>query len=152
HAAAFAGPLLGKFGAFGGAAKATEVEEATALYSTEGSIRPSAITGNIEDAIDRSIGGPGTSTEYATTEALKQGLAGERLAVDALNQQGHTILDFKPDIKGTNQGGFDAVTMKDGVVNFVDNKAYSTGKNVGSVSALDKNFDQNLAATRQKFT
>jgi Holliday junction resolvase-like predicted endonuclease len=99
-----------------------------------------------------STDGSGISSEYQTTEALKQGLAGEKLATDALGQQGHTVLDYKPEITGTNQGGVDIVTMKDGKVYLIDNKAYSTGKNIGDVSALDKNFTKNLADVRNKFS
>jgi Holliday junction resolvase-like predicted endonuclease len=107
--------------------------------------------GDVDRAFDASIGGSGVSAEYQTTEALKQGLAGERLAAESLAQQGHQILDYKPDIKGTNQGGIDIVTIKDGTVYFVDNKAYGTGRNVGSVSALEKNFDKNVKAVLEKF-
>lgn len=105
----------------------------------------------VDAAFDRSIDGSAPSVEYQTTTALKQGLFGERMAAEGLARQGHQILDYKPDIKGTNQGGFDIVTMKDGIVYLVDNKAYGTGRNVAAVSALDKNFAQNLAATRAKF-
>lgn len=103
------------------------------------------------EAIDRSRGGPGTSTDYQTTERLKQGLVGERLAAEGLAQQGHKILSYKPDIKGTNQGGIDIVTIKEGQVYFIDNKAYTTGRNVAAVSALDKNFAQNVAEVRAQF-
>ncbi len=108
---------------------------------------------DIEAAIDRSMVKPGTgvSNEYATTYRLKQGNFGERMATDALAQDGHDIMYAKPDIKGTNQGGIDIVTMKDGVLYAVDNKAFTTGKNVSSVSALDKNFEQNIAAIRSEF-
>jgi Holliday junction resolvase-like predicted endonuclease len=83
---------------------------------------------------------------------LKQGLIGERLAAEGLSQQGHKILLYKPHIKGTNQGGIDIVTMKDGQVFFIDNKAYTSGRNVAAVSALDKNFAQNVAKVRAEFT
>jgi Holliday junction resolvase-like predicted endonuclease len=130
------------------------VTEDPAPVQTTTDVKPAtstAIDHAVERAIAASLGGPGISTPYQSTEALKVGLVGERLAVEALAQQGHHILDYKPDIAGTNQGGIDIVTMKDGIVYLIDNKAYRTGRNVGSVSALEKNFEKNLAAVREKF-
>lgn len=104
-------------------------------------------------AIDRSLAKAGHAipTESASPYRLKQGNFGEKMATDALAQQGHDILEFKPDIKGTNQGGIDIVTMKDDVVYVVDNKAYTTGNNVSSVSALTKSFEKNIADVRERF-
>jgi len=109
---------------------------------------------DIESAIDRSMAKPGTgmSSEYLTTEALKKGNFGERMAMDALAKDGHEIVCGKMDIKGTNQGGIDIVTLKDGILYAVDNKAFTTGKNVSSVSALEKNFEQNIGAIRSEFS
>jgi Holliday junction resolvase-like predicted endonuclease len=120
---------------------------------TKAQLATSEKTLGIEDAIDKSrvVPGEAVASEFDTTYRLKQGNFGEKMATDALAQQGHDILDFKPDIKGTNQGGIDIVTMKDGVVYAVDNKAYTTGNNVSSVSALDKNFNKNIATVREKF-
>ena len=42
------------------------------------------------------------------------------MAADALANDGHTLLCYKPSILGTNQGGIDIVTMRNGVVNFID--------------------------------
>ena len=93
----------------------------------------------------------GPNAPYETTEHLKKGNFGEREAARALSEDGHSVLSFKPEITGTNQGGIDIVTMKNGKLYLVDNKAYSTGRDVGSVSALDKNFNQNLAKVRSDF-
>jgi Holliday junction resolvase-like predicted endonuclease len=83
---------------------------------------------------------------FETSQALKLGNLGERLAADTLAGDGHTILYFKPDILGTNQGGIDIVTIKDGIVHLVDNKALSRTGNVNSVSALTTNLEQNVTA------
>ena len=48
---------------------------------------------------------------YETTGRLARGLAGEKAATEFLASEGHQILQYKPDITGTNQGGFDMVTM-----------------------------------------
>lgn len=88
---------------------------------------------------------------YETSTRLKKGNFGERAAARELAAQGHLILYFKPSILGTNQGGIDIVTMRDGVVYFIDNKAYSTGRDVSSVSALDTNLEQNVEAVRDEF-
>ncbi|EPA06865.1 hypothetical protein [Candidatus Nitrosarchaeum limnium] len=76
-------------------------------------------------------------------QRLARGNIGEKLATDFLAAEGHTILSFKPNIKGTNQGGIDIVTIKDGVVNFIDNKALTRSGNVSSVSSLTTNFQKN---------
>jgi Holliday junction resolvase-like predicted endonuclease len=81
-----------------------------------------------------------------------RGNLGERLATDALATQGHAVLSFKPSILGTNQGGIDIVTIRNGVVHLIDNKALTRSGNVSSVSALTTNFAQNLAAVRQGLT
>lgn len=77
---------------------------------------------------------------------LARGNFGERMAADALARDGHQILSYKPDINGTNQGGIDIVSMKDGIVYFVDNKALTRAGNVSSVSAMTTNLAQNTAA------
>lgn len=82
---------------------------------------------------------------FQTAEKLKKGLFGERTATDALAQDGHEIILSKPDIMGTNQGGIDIVTVKDNQAYLIDNKALTTGRNVNSVSALDRNLKQNIA-------
>ncbi len=82
---------------------------------------------------------------FETAQRLIRGNAGERLAADALAREGHTILYFKPSILGTNQGGIDIVTLRGGVVNFIDNKALTRSGNVASVSALTTNFSRNMA-------
>lgn len=85
------------------------------------------------------------ATGYQTTYQLKQGLFGERLATEALAADGHKILMCKREITGTNQPGFDIVTLKDGVVWLIDNKAFTTGRNISSVSALTTNYEANVA-------
>ncbi|WP_324197860.1 SpvB/TcaC N-terminal domain-containing protein [Nocardia abscessus] len=89
--------------------------------------------------------------EKAVAPRLARGNLGEKLATESLAAEGHAILSYKPDIRGTNQGGIDIVTMKDGVVHFVDNKALSRGGNVSSVSALITNFERNKTVALQEF-
>jgi RHS repeat-associated protein len=90
----------------------------------------------------------GAVPEKEVAKHLAQGNFGERLAAEVLSTEGHRIVSYKPNIKGTNQGGFDIVTLKDDLVYLVDNKALTTGKNIGErdLTALVKNFDQNLTA------
>jgi RHS repeat-associated protein len=98
-----------------------------------------------DKAFDEFHGGKNEEA-YDTTDRLRRGNLGEKLATDALAADGHKIIQFKPSILGTNQGGIDMVTIKDGVVHFVDNKALTRGGNVSSVSALTKNFAKNKDA------
>ncbi len=100
----------------------------------------------IDAALERTFQGGRGEGEFETAARLKRGNLGERLATDSLAADGHTILSYKPSIMGTNQGGIDMVTMKDGVVYFVDNKALTRGGNVSSVSALTTNFEANKAS------
>jgi hypothetical protein len=97
-----------------------------------------------EQAFSEAVGDRGPTAPYATTQRLAGGLGGEKAAVEDLARQGHQVLWYKPDILGTNQGGIDAVTMKDGVVYLLDNKSYNTERNVSGVSALTTNFERNL--------
>lgn len=85
---------------------------------------------------------------YETTNKLKRGNFGERAATEWLADEGHKIIDFKPDIRGTNQGGIDMVTLKGGKAYLVDNKALTRSGNVSSVTALTKNFEKNLQAVK----
>ena len=55
----------------------------------------------------------------------------------------------KPIILGTNQGGIDFVTIRNGVVHLVDNKALTRSGNVASVSSLTTNFPKNLATIKR---
>ncbi len=77
---------------------------------------------------------------------LSRGNLGERLATECLADGDHTIIFAKPEIEGTNQGGIDIVTMKNGTVYFIDNKALTRSGNVSSVTALTTNFPQNKQA------
>lgn len=114
-------------------------------------VRPNLAPSDVDRVFDQSLDGSSPSTPYATTYQLKQGLAGERLATESLSAQGHEILSYKPDISGTNQAGIDMVTLKDGVVYVVDNKAYTTGRNVDKVPALQENYEQNKQAVIKEF-
>lgn len=106
-------------------------------------------TDPVDEAFERTFRGGTDEGEYVTTTALKRGNFGERTATEALAAMGHSIIDFKPDIRGTNQGGIDMVTMRDGIVYFVDNKALTRSGKVSSVSALTTNFQQNLRTARR---
>ena len=90
-----------------------------------------------------------SADERVGSERLARGNEGEKLAADWLAANKYEILDYKPDIKGTNQGGIDMVAMKDNKVYLVDNKALSRDGNVSSVSALTTHFKQNLEAVKQ---
>ena len=92
------------------------------------------------------------SQPYKTTNRLARGNLGERLATEALAAEGHQILSYKPSILGTNQGGIDFVTIRNGVVHLVDNKALTRSGNVASVSSLTTNFPKNLATIRGELT
>jgi len=81
---------------------------------------------------------------------LTRGLLGEKLATEALAADGHKIINWKPDLTGTNRPGFDIVTLKDDYLHAVDNKAFTRAGNVSEVSSLTRNFDNNLAATRRE--
>jgi Holliday junction resolvase-like predicted endonuclease len=85
---------------------------------------------------------------HETTGRLARGLAGEKAAAESLASEGHQILHYKPDIAGTNQGGFDMVTMRGDKVYLVDNKTYRREGDLYSASALTTNFDQNLESTK----
>jgi Holliday junction resolvase-like predicted endonuclease len=97
-------------------------------------------------ALDETFQGGKGEGAYETTNRLKRGNLGEKLATDSLAADGHTILSYKPGIAGTNQGGIDMVTLKGDTVYFVDNKALTRGGNVSSVSALTTNFSKNKDA------
>jgi len=84
--------------------------------------------------------------EDTATTNLSRGNLGERLATECLADGGHSVIFAKPEIEGTNQGGIDIVTMKNGTVYFIDNKALTRSGNVSSVSALTTNFPQNKQA------
>jgi hypothetical protein len=99
---------------------------------------------HFEQAFSEAVGDTGPAAPYATTPRLAGGLGGEKAAAEALARQGHQVIWYKPDILGTNQGGIDAVTLKDGVVYLLDNKSYNTERNVSGVSALTTNFERNL--------
>ena len=90
-----------------------------------------------------------SADEREGSERLARGNLGERQATDWLAANKYDILNYKPDIKGTNQGGIDMVAMKDDKDYLVDNKALSRDGNVSSVSALTTNFKQNLEAVKK---
>lgn len=99
-----------------------------------------------DKAFNQAFKGGKDEGAFETAERLKRGNLGEKLATDALAAEGHKILSYKPNILGTNQGGIDMVTIKDGLVHFIDNKALSRSGNVSSVSALTSNFTKNKDA------
>lgn len=102
-----------------------------------------------EEQLSRTLSGGQGEGIYDTAQRLVRGNIGEKLAADVLATRGHRILSFKPSILGTNQGGIDIVTIENGVVYLIDNKALTRAGNIGSVSALTTNFNQNLAAVRR---
>jgi Holliday junction resolvase-like predicted endonuclease len=105
--------------------------------------------------VDRAFseaGTPDSSGAYQGPQHLARGNFGERAAAEALAADGHTILYYKPDIMGTNQGGIDIVSIRNGMVYFIDNKAISRSGNIAEVSALTDNFVQNRAAVIRQFT
>jgi hypothetical protein len=107
----------------------------------------------IENAVEKAFaehGIPDTSGLFQTTQRLIRGNVGERLAADALSKDGHLIISYKPSILGTNQGGIDIVTFKDGKLFLIDNKALSRTGNVSSVSALTTNFTKNLETVKSE--
>jgi hypothetical protein len=85
---------------------------------------------------------------YRTTPQLMRGNLGERLATEALAAMGHQILGYKPDISGTSRPGVDIVTLQNGQVWLIDNKAYSRGGTIRGASALARNFRRNLGQVR----
>ena len=138
----------------------------SALSSPNPSVQPAAIgirgaenvpEQEITKAIERTMAAIDSLSEGAAeapaptpiTSNLGKGLAGEKLAADALARAGHTIVDMKPELKGANQPGFDMLTMKDGIVYFVDNKAHQTSGLIRHVSALEYGrFEANLQGDR----
>jgi WXG100 family type VII secretion target len=137
EAAGKAGELAEVAGKAGELADAAEAARAA---------RAASEAAEIDEALNATFRGGQNEGAFETAARLKRGNLGERLATDALAADGHEILSYKPSILGTNQGGIDMVTMKDGVVYFVDNKALSRSGNVSSVSALTTNFEANQAA------
>jgi len=104
--------------------------------------------------INRAFGPSGTDASglYDTSRRLVRGNVGERLATDVLATRGHDVLIAKPSILGTNQGGIDIVTIRNGTVYLIDNKALTRAGNIASVSALTTNFKQNLQAVLTELT
>jgi Holliday junction resolvase-like predicted endonuclease len=118
------------------------------LARVEPKVTEPAFLPEMEDGPPR---GP-SSNPAEIAQNLARGNLGERLAADALHADGHTILSYKPDIAGTNQGGIDIVTLKNNKVYFIDNKALTRAGNVSNVSALTTNFDKNMATVRTDFS
>lgn len=113
-----------------------------------GAANPEALFSKAQRAGDR-VGPDGV---YQTTKNLAKGNAGERLATESLAADGHKVLSYKPDILGTNQGGIDLVTMKDGKVYLIDNKAFQSAGNINDVSSLTTNLKKNVDAVKDQFT
>jgi hypothetical protein len=84
----------------------------------------------------------------------RQAITGERLAADALAANGHVIIYAPTETKEASQSGFDIVTMKKddsgkNVLYMIDNKAFTTGNDVGRVSALEENREKNIEKLRE---
>lgn len=119
--------------------------------------RPRALRGvdpAVEAEVERAFAEVpgGQSGLFQTTQRLIRGNLGERLAADALAHDGHVIISYKPSIMGTNQGGIDIVTFRNGTVYLIDNKALTRAGNISSVSALTTNLTQNIAGVRAELT
>jgi Holliday junction resolvase-like predicted endonuclease len=121
--------------------------------SAAANIGGGAVQDQADNDIDDAFSPAGDFAEapYQTTQRLVRGCMGECHATFALARHGHTILSFKPSILGTNQGGIDIITLHNGIVHFIDNKALTRTGNISSVSALTTNFPQNLAAVIADF-
>ena len=104
----------------------------------------------IEESLGETFSGGAPGCAYKTTCNLARGNFGERSATEALASEGHKIISYKPSITGTNQPGIDMITVKNGIVHFVDNKALTRSGNVSSVTALVKNFIKNKATALQE--
>lgn len=127
-----------------------EITREFRIWVAEGDLRQ--ISQPISEWESAGIGAQNESGLYQGPQKLARGNFGERAATEALAADGHTILSYKPAIAGTNQGGIDMVTLLNGVVHFIDNKALTRSGNVSSVSALTTNFAKNRAAVVQEFT
>jgi hypothetical protein len=97
------------------------------------------------------------SVEYETSTDLKRGVLGEEGMAQEFAAKGRVIILSKPDIKTTNQGGFDLAAIGEapdgGVALYVgDNKAYDTGKKIPGASAIEENREQNLADLREELS
>ena len=106
------------------------------------------VTARTQAAVERSVTEARRADAqdvYRTTANLAKGNFGERMAAHALARDGHQILYFKPSILGTNQGGIDICSYKDGLVYLIDNKAFTSQGNISSVSSLTTNLAKNIA-------
>ena len=79
--------------------------------------------------------GPSGST-YGGPQRLARGNIREKLATDALAHDGSEIIDYKPEITGTNQGGIDIVALKGNDIYLIDNTALTRSGNVNPVSVF----------------
>jgi len=130
-------------------------EMATAGRRADDLVEPGvrSIDPEIDEMVEKNFlehTGSEVAEEFSTSQKLIRGNLGERLAAESLAVDGHRILSYKPSILGTNQGGIDIVTIQNGVVYLIDNKALTRSGNVSSVSALTTNFSQNLVAVRNE--
>jgi hypothetical protein len=105
------------------------------------------------------------AVQYASeaTSRLSRGNEGEKLAAEALAREKFLIASYKPDVRGTNQGGVDIVALQQDTtalnkdeerrehVTLIDNKALTRDGNVTSVSALTTNLEQNIRAVAKEF-
>jgi RHS repeat-associated protein len=108
----------------------------------------------LEEAFDNWLEAENVTPEgpYETSTRLMRGNLGEKQAAEALAERGLQIVQYKPSILGTNQGGIDIVAVQDGVAYLIDNKAVARAGNISSVSALTTNLDQNLNSVLSELT
>jgi len=111
----------------------------------------------VEAAVDASInsGAPTPAQPYQVGTRLSRGFVGEENQAQYQQQQGEMIVEVKLDPKQTNQGGFDNVSIGEDAqgqltLYVTDNKAWNSGREVSSVSALEQNYQQNLADLRER--
>lgn len=93
----------------------------------------------------------GKRTGYGRgSKNIIQGYLGELFAQHVLFSQGHDILLSNTRLAQTTQSGFDFVTMKDGELYVIDNKAESGSGNVSGATALTDNYQQNIVEARSE--
>jgi hypothetical protein len=127
-------------------------EQATEIIRPEKASPMNGITAQTHAAVERSFTEASQADAqdvYRTTANLAKGNFGERMAAAALARDGHQVMYFKPSILGTNQGGIDIYSYKDGLVYLIDNKAFTSHGNISSVSALTTNLAKNIATAER---
>src|SRR5271165_108352 len=90
-----------------------------------------------EDAAPEAV----SISKIHATQKQASGWLGEEGMARIVDRRGEIVLDVG-NVESVNQGGPDLVTLAEGSdghlkVRFYDNKAYSSDKNIGKVSALE---------------